>query len=111
MTGVEATKISIAAFLIPYIFVYNPEILMVDTNFIEVASIILTSLIGMIGIGSALEGWFMTHTNVLERIMCAAGGLCLIVPGLVTDISGALLIGIPFLLNYRKYREEKAAII
>ncbi|MDO4552865.1 MAG: TRAP transporter permease [Bacillota bacterium] len=106
MTGVVATKLAIAAFLIPYIFVYNPEMLMVDTSFPQVLFITCTSILGMVGIGSALEGWFFTNSNILERLMMLGGGLLLIDPGLLTDAGGAALIAASALFNYSKKRRH-----
>lgn len=106
MTGVMATKLSCAAFLIPYIFIYNPEMLMVNATASEIIMIILTSVLGMIGVGSCLEGWFFTKLHIIERVFMLIGGLLLIKPGLITDIIGLILIGGPAVFNYLKYKKS-----
>ncbi len=106
-TGLIASKLAIAAFIIPYMFVFNPAILMIDTNAVEVIVIIITSIIGMVGIGGAMEGYLITHANWLERGLLLAGGLMLIVPGLVTDILGLSILGLVFIYQKRKTTKIK----
>lgn len=91
-TGFNAVKLAIAAFLIPYMFVYNPEMLMINAQWYDVLRIAVTALIGMFGIGAALEGYYSRHAHLLQRIMFLAGGLMLVEPGLMTDIMGIGLV-------------------
>ena len=51
-TGINATKLAIAAFIVPYIFAFNPAMLLVDTNILQVVQIVITSLVGLFGIVS-----------------------------------------------------------
>ena len=92
-TGVNATKLAIAAFIIPYILALNPAMVFVDTTVIEVVSIVLTSLIGMFGLSVALEGFFRDSVPAVLRIVAAVGGLLLIYPGVFTDLVGIVLVG------------------
>lgn len=91
-TGVEATRLAIAAFLVPYIFVYSPEMLMLNAQWHEVLIIAGTAIIGMFGIGMAVEKYWDSKLNILQQLMALAGGLLLIIPGLVTDLAGFALI-------------------
>lgn len=91
-TAVQATKLAIAAFIIPYMFVFNPAMLLIDTNIFEVSFIIVTALIGMFGIGGGLEGFIIKRCNVLERVILIVAGLLLIKPGIKTDIIGFVAI-------------------
>ena len=91
-TAFNATKLAIGAFLIPYIFCFNPEMLLIDTNPLEVSIIYATALIGIFGVASALEGYLFVDMKFYERIMLIAGGIMLIFPGLVTDLLGLALI-------------------
>lgn len=104
-TGFNASKLAIAAFIIPYMFVLNPAILMIDTNAGEVISIICTAIIGMIGIGAALEGYLLTKTSWLERGIFLVAGLLLMYPGLVTDGIGLSLMIAAFV--YQKIKAKK----
>lgn len=92
-TGIQATRLAITAFIIPYIFVYNPQMLFIDTNALEVISITITSLLGVFGLSAAMEGFIKTDLKVWERLLMAGAGLLLIDPNLVTDTLGILVIG------------------
>ena len=92
-TALNATKLAIAAFIIPYILAYNPAMVLVDTSVAEILVIAITSLIGMFGIGMALEGYYRGSLPWYLRILSAVGGLCLVYPGLVTDVIGIVLVG------------------
>jgi TRAP transporter 4TM/12TM fusion protein len=91
-TGVIATRLAITAFIIPYIFVFSPEMLFIDTDALHVIRIIITSVIGMFGLATGLEGYMFIPQILPERLMAIAGGLCLIHPGLLTDTAGLILI-------------------
>lgn len=107
-TGVTATKLAIAAFLIPYIFAYNPALLLINTTPLQVVQIIATSLIGMLGVGTAMEGYFLKRAGWIERGLFLAGGLMLIDPGLITDLIGVALIGVTLLWQLRAKKIDKA---
>ncbi len=106
-TGITATRLAIAAFIIPFVFAFSPSMLFIDTVWHEVLLITVTSLIGMCGIASALSGYLLINMNVLERLLAAAGGLMLIIPGLVTDVGGLGLIALSLgsqLLNKKRQK-------
>jgi TRAP transporter 4TM/12TM fusion protein len=105
-TGVTATRLAITAFLIPYIFVFNPSMLFINTNALQVVQIVITSFIGMFGLAAGLEGYMFRHINVLERLMAIAGGLLLIIPGIVTDSIGIVLIAVVFMVQLIGSREK-----
>ncbi|MGE4284111.1 MAG: TRAP transporter permease [Clostridia bacterium] len=104
--GIQATKLAIAAFLIPYIFAFSPALLLINTTPLQVAQIVTTSLIGMLGVGAAMEAYFLTHTNKIERIVLLVAGLMLIHPSMFTDIAGIGAITIIFLFQLRKSKRE-----
>ncbi len=101
-TGITASKLAIAAFIIPYIFVLNPAILLIDTTALKVVQIIVTSVIGMVGISAAMEGYLYTTANKIERAAFLIGGLCLVDPDAVTDIAGLVILGAAFLYQKKK---------
>ncbi len=107
-TGFQATKLAIAAFLIPYMFVFAPELLLIDVTFFGAARVVIGALIGMAGIGAAVEGFLMTHLKWWERILMFIGGLCLIEPGLLTDAIGLVLVGGVFFLQWTKSKNSSA---
>lgn len=106
-TGVQASKLAIAAFIIPYMFVLNPAILLIDTTPVQIAQMIITAIIGMIGISSAMENYLLTHMNILERILFLAGGLMMIHPNIITDLIGIVVLAICLLYQIKKARTMK----
>lgn len=98
-TGVNATKLAIAAFLIPYMFALNPKMIMIGGTFLEALPMIITAIIGLIGIGAGFVGYLNAPVNPLMRLVSIAGGLCLVIPGTMTDIIGIVLIALVYLTN------------
>ena len=98
-TGVNATRLAIAAFIIPYIFALNPAMLFIETVWYDVVLIIVSSIVGMFGISIGLEGYMKRHLRVYERILAIAGGILLVVPGLLSDLIGLFLVAIVVLLQ------------
>ena len=99
-TAFTATKLAIGAFIVPYVFALNPAMLFVDTTVWDVILICVTSLIGIFGVSSALEGFFLHHMRWYERILSAVGGLLLIYPGLVTDTIGLVLVAVVLVFQF-----------
>lgn len=92
-TGVNAAKLAIAAFIVPYILAFNPVMILEgDFMWFDLAQVVLTSLIGLFGIASALNGNLFSKINPLFRIALVAGGILMMVPGTLTDIIGIAII-------------------
>ncbi len=99
-TGITATRLAIAAFIIPFVFAYSPSILFVgDVVWYNVILIALTATIGMIGVAAGLSGYLVRPMNLIERVLTIAGGLCLIIPGTLTDVIGLGLIALAVVLQ------------
>jgi len=97
-TGVIASKLAIAAFIVPYMFVYAPVLLMVNATPMEIIIAGTSAVVGMWGLGIAMIGYWYTNVHLFVRIIAFVAGLMLIEPGLLTSVIGALiLIGIYFL--------------
>ncbi len=93
-TGWIAMRLGIAAFVVPYVFVYGPALLLIGSPF-EICVAILTACVGIYAMAGAAEGWLLRECSVFERVLLAASSLTLVVPGFVTDtvgISGVLLV-------------------
>jgi len=104
-TGLIATKLAIAAFLVPYIFVYSPTLLLINVTLSSMVQIITTSVIGMVGIGAAVEGWYFTRMSWWERIPMFTAGVLLVDPGTLTDIIGIILIAVITVVQYHKAKQ------
>ena len=85
-TGVNATKLAIAAFIVPYMFAMNPSMLLMDQGVLAAIQVIITSFLGIFGVSSALEGYIVARAPWWQRILLDAGGLSLIDPTWQTDL-------------------------
>ena len=106
-TGVNASKLGIAAFIIPYVFVLSPEILGINATLFSVMETTITALIGMVGVSGAMIGQLYCKANILERLLLLAGGLCLIDPTILTDIIGIVVLGGVFAMQYFRSKKSK----
>ena len=104
-TGVHASKLAIAAFIIPYVFVLSPVLLMVDATPLALVSVTLTALLGMIAISSALCGFLADHCRPYERLLLIIAGLLMIKPGGITDLVGLVLFVVILVMQYRRAKE------
>ena len=99
-TAINATRLAIAAFVVPYIFAFSPVMLFEfeagtssTTMVIQSVLIVVTSLIGLFGIASALNGFLYRPINPLFRVLLIAGGLGMMIPGNVSDLVGFVIVG------------------
>ena len=99
-TAFNASKLAIAAFIVPYIFALNPAMLFVDTTAVQVVMVIITSFVGMFGVAGALNGFLFRPMNPLVRILFAAGGLLMMYPGTLTDVIGIVIFALAFAWQY-----------
>ena len=109
-TAVNATKLAIAAFLVPYIFAFNNAMLFINTKPLDVISVVISSTLGMLLIAIGMVGYFLRDTNMLVRLGCVAGGLLLVYPGTVTDLIGLAVLVAVFLLQKAENARDKKAV-
>lgn len=100
-TGVNASKLAIAAFIIPYMFVLSPELLLLDGLTAGLALSLFTALVGMVALSSSLIGYLAAPLLTWQRIILATGGLLLIKPGLETDLIGVAIFAIILTLQLK----------
>lgn len=121
-TAVNATKLAIGAFIVPYMFIYNPAMLMIGANALSILGITVTALLGMFAISVGLEGYAFAHTgflnnfnvseklkksmSVVERLCFLGAGLCCIDPHPITDICGVIILAV--LIAMQIFRRKKA---
>ena len=92
-TGITATKLAIAAFIVPYIFAYSPALLFENiSGWWEVAQICISALLGIFAIAASLNGFLYKKINPVLRIVLAIGGLGMMIPGTLTDVVGLALV-------------------
>ena len=103
-TGVTATRIAIGAFIVPYIFVLNPAMLMIDTHFLTVIQSLCTALLGMYSLSGGLTGFVQDRCRWYERVLLVAGGLGMIYPETISDITGLAILALVFILQKRRVK-------
>ena len=110
-TAWNATRLAIAAFIIPYIFAFNNEMIFVgdDVTVWSVASITISATLGMLSIASGLMGYLIHDLKWISRIALIAGGLLMIIPGTVSDLAGFAVLAAIFVLQTIENKKEKKA--
>lgn len=106
-TAFNATRLAIAAFIVPYIFALNPSLLLIDSTPFSIVTICITAVIGIFGVSAGLSGYIYKKMNPFERILCIVGGITLLIPGTLTDIIGIVLVGVVIVMQ--KFMSNKAA--
>ncbi|MBR5561785.1 MAG: TRAP transporter permease [Clostridia bacterium] len=108
-TGVTATRLAITAFIVPYIFAFSPEMLIVDSDkpWYDIVLLVITALCGIYIISAGMEGYMFKHMPVWERLMALAGGLLMIIPGWTTDIAGIALMALVIILQKIGEKKDK----
>ena len=106
-TAFNASKLAIAAFIVPYIFAMNPAMLLIDTTPLQVVLVVVSSVIGIFGVAAALNGYLFRPMHPLLRLAIGAGGLLMMDPQTITDVIGVLLLAAVLLFQRYLVRREK----
>jgi TRAP transporter 4TM/12TM fusion protein len=109
-TGLQAMKLAIAGFIVPFIFVYSPALMLIDTTFLGGLVAAITACIGVTLLGVAVEGYLFTKTSLPIRVLAVAGVLVLIRPGIYTDMIGIGIVVFIFIFQ-RLYARKKTTVI
>lgn len=104
-TGLESTRLAIAAFIIPYIFVYSPQMLLIGTEWYEEVLIFISSTLGMIAIGAGMIGFFIKPLHPIIRLLLIGAGILLVLPEIFSSLTGLLLLVATFL--YQKFIQKE----
>lgn len=113
-TGWQSLRLALAGFIVPFMFVYNPNMLMIDVTGVAVTaqtfplpefwviiSVVVTASMGVLGLSAAVEGYFKNTVVAWQRVILAIGSLMLIVPEHITDLIGIMVVAAIVWLNYR----------
>ena len=108
-TAVNATKLAIAAFIVPYIFAFNPIMLFEgDASVFEMALVCVTALLGLFCIAAALNGHLFKKINPVLRIALVVGGLCAMIPGIASDVVGIAVAVAVVAFQYLTAKKKEA---
>ncbi|MDN3454567.1 MULTISPECIES: TRAP transporter permease [unclassified Psychrobacter] len=104
-TGFLSLKLALAGFIVPFMFIYNPTMLMIDPTglavtakdfplppILDIITVVVTSITGVIALSAALEGYFRGGMNTLTRVILVVGALLLIYPEITTGIAGGVIV-------------------
>ncbi|MBM7714269.1 TRAP transporter 4TM/12TM fusion protein [Bacillus thermophilus] len=105
-TGFVSMKLAIAGFIVPYIFVYNNALLMIDTTFLEGAVVTLTSITGVIMLGISVERYYFVPLSWPLRIIMFLGSIMLITPNMLQDLAGLVILIIITILQWMKMKKN-----
>lgn len=106
-TGVQSVKLSLAGFIVPYMFVLSPQLLLQNTTLLEGLWVTIAACLGVFLIGVATEGYLFVRMNPLLRIVSFGGALCLINSDVVTDAVGAAVLILIFVVQKLVYNKTK----
>ena len=106
-TGVASVKLAIAGFIVPFMFVYAPQLMLINTTLAEGAWVAASACVGVFLIAVSVEGYLFTHMAAWLRVVAAAGALLLIKPGMETDAIGLAVLLV--VLFWQKKTAAKAA--
>ncbi len=110
-TGMASVKLALAGFIIPYMFIFNNELLLLDTTWLIALRVTLTSIVGVILIGVAIEGWLLREVPLPLRLISFASALLLITANIVQDLLGVALISILVIQQLMAIKKEKAHVV
>ena len=91
--GLKAVRLGIVAFIVPYIFVYQPSLLLIGSPGV-VTLAVLTAALGVISLAAGLEGWLLAGLLHWQRLLLLGGGLMMIIPGIYTDLGGVVFLAL-----------------
>ena len=114
-TAFNATRLAIAAFIVPYIFAFSPVMLFEFSKgtstammVVQIIQICVTSLLGIFGVAAALNGFLYKKINPMFRFIMAVGGLCMMIPGTVTDLIGLVLVAGICVYQYLSAKKDRS---
>ena len=106
-TGFESFKLAIAGFIVPFMFIYNP-VLILKGSPMAILMALVTAAIGVIAIAAGIEGWLLTRAKILERILLIGAGIALVVPQIsMSLLGGGIFAACIFAQKMREDRRKK----
>jgi TRAP-type uncharacterized transport system fused permease subunit len=105
-TGITATKLALAGFLVPYIYAYNPILVLEGFEPFEFSQAVVTALIGVFLLGMSTIGFYKAHLNGFLRILALGGALGLMIPGWKSDLAGLVVLALLWFVQTEKAKRE-----
>jgi TRAP-type uncharacterized transport system fused permease subunit len=111
-TALNATKLAVAGFVIPFMFVYNPALLLNldDIHIVEATFNVVTAIVGVTALAGVVQNYFYVKLKVHERILLLAAAFLLIMPTYIHSLIGAILFGVVVALQVYRAKKQSPAI-
>ncbi len=109
-TALQGLKLASAAFILPFIFVLDPSLLLIHTTPADAAIICLSALLGITALAATLEGYLMGRLRVWQRCILAVSALALMIPGITSDLIGGAIFGLMALFMFMKTRQRNQVV-
>lgn len=104
-TGLEAFKVAMAGYIVPFMFVYSPILVLQEGTPLTIAYTTATAVLGVVLLAGALQGWLMFKVPSWGRVLLLISSICLIQPGIVTDLIGVAAAFIIFIIGKKQTRK------
>ena len=108
-TGFTATKLGIAAFIVPFFFCFDPALMGLGDPVYVILSV-MTAILGIIALAGGAEWYYLRANKNYESILLLVAAVCLIKPGWITDIIGLVLFALVTFLQYSRNQEDKKLV-
>ena len=108
-TGFTAAKLGTIAFIVPFMFIYAPE-LAAQGSAPAIVVAVITSIIGVVLLAGGVQGYLLVPASLPERLMLIGGGLCMVMPGTLTDVIGLALAAAVIFFQFMKKRRAAAQV-
>jgi len=108
-TGFASLKLSLAGFIVPFMFIYNDSLLLRGTDFWSGALVMLTSIVGVVMLGGAVEGYLLSRMGLIQRALSLAGAILLMTPNKSQDLLGAAVVALVVVLQLLLAKKARAA--
>ncbi|NLC11434.1 MAG: TRAP transporter permease, partial [Firmicutes bacterium] len=109
-TGFLGFKFDLCAFLLPFMFVYNSEFLLMDTTWYNALLVAATSLFGMYCFSAVIQNWLVIHLKLWERLVLLVIAVSMVWPTLLTDILGIIAFSLIYYIQTKRKSKENAAL-
>lgn len=108
-TGIASVKLAIAGFIVPFMFVFSPQLMLIDTTLFEGAWTAASACLGVFLLAVSVEGYFHAPVAGWLRAIVLAGALGLMYPGAITDVIGVSVFAVLYFIQKKKEKALKAA--
>ncbi len=112
--GLEATKLAIPGYALPFMFIFHPELITwnftTDLNLVKLGFFLLLATVMSIGIAGGMQGYLIRETKFYERMMLLTGSFMIIPANYIINLLGLALIGLT-LLSQILFKKEKVPVL